>query len=89
MKPYVNIMKVRKAGKVYEVPVPFKKKKQLFIILKWLLNTLKKNNKRGFLNAFVSEIINLFLKRGSSFKYKTDLIKKVYANRAITHFRWT
>lgn len=37
LKPFVEVIKVRKAGKVYEVPVPLKKKKQLFLILNWLI----------------------------------------------------
>lgn len=33
VKPYVKTIKVRKGGRVYEVPVPLNKKKQLFLTL--------------------------------------------------------
>lgn len=34
LKPLVDLIKIRKAGKIYEVPVPFKKTKQLYISIK-------------------------------------------------------
>lgn len=86
LKPYVKVIKVRKAGKIYEVPIPLNKKKQLFLVLTWIIKTIQNDN--NFIKSFSSEIINIFYKKGNSLKYKKEFIKKAYDNRAITHFRW-
>jgi ribosomal protein S7 len=88
LKPYVEITKVRKAGKIYEVPVPLTKKKQLFLVLHWMLSAAKLKNKSNFSKALISEIFDNFFKKGVSIKTKENLVKKIYINRAITHFRW-
>jgi len=86
LKPYVKVVKIRKAGKIYEVPVPLNKKKQLFLIFKWIILSIK--NKNNFIKAFSSEILDIYFKKGNSLKFKKDFIKKAYDNRAITHYRW-
>jgi small subunit ribosomal protein S7 len=88
LKHYVKVVKVRKAGKIYEVPVPLNKKKQLFLILTWIIKSAKVKNNLNFVKSFSLEILDIFYKRGLSIKYKKDFIKKAYENRAITHFRW-
>ena len=90
LKPYVKVVQVRKAGKVYEVPVPLNKKKQLFLVLVLIIKSAKMNNSSNFIKAFSSEMINLACSKdgGFSLSYKKEFIKKAYSNRAITHFRW-
>lgn len=88
LKPYVKVVKIRKAGKIYEVPVPLNKKKQLFLVLMWIIKSAKTKNNVNFVKSLSSEIINIYYKRGISLKYKKEFIKKAYDNRSITHFRW-
>ena len=88
LKPYVKVVKVRKAGKVYEVPVPLNKKKQLFFILQWLLKSSNNRSGYSFEKKFVLEIIDTCYEKGNALIYKKEFIKKAYQNRAITHFRW-
>jgi ribosomal protein S7 len=87
LKPFVDIFRMRKAGKVNEVPISIKKKRQLYFTLKWLLLGIKTRKGLKFINILITDLINLYFKKGPSFRFKEDLIRKVYKNRAITHYR--
>jgi small subunit ribosomal protein S7 len=90
LKPYVKSIKVRKAGKVYEVPIPLTKKKQLFLVLTWLINSVKVKNNLNLVKSFISELLYGCFNdsKSKSLKYKNESDKKAYINRAIHHFRW-
>lgn len=88
LKPFLKVIKVRKAGKVYDVPAPLSKKKQFFLILKWLSDIFKTTKKRNFKTFLSNEILNICYKRGDVIKNKKKLIKKVFENRSVMHFRW-
>ena len=91
LKPFIETIKVRKSGKNYEVPVPLKKKRQLFIVLKWFISFIKSqksyNSKEQF-NKFSKEICNLVLNKGLLLNHKKSIMKKCFENRAYSHFRW-
>lgn len=88
LKPFAKVVKVRKAGKVYDVPTPLSKKKQLFLTLNWLVNVIKNQQKKKIENLLSIEVLNVCYNKGDSFKLKKRLIRKVYDNRSILHFRW-
>lgn len=87
LKSYVELIKIRKAGKVYDVPVPLKKKKQLFLIINAILLTVNNARVGGFEKSLTLELLSLFFKKGISLKGKDNLSKKIYLNRAVTHYR--
>jgi small subunit ribosomal protein S7 len=88
LKSYVELIKIRKAGKVYDVPVPLKKKKQLFLIINSILLTVNNSKVNGFEKSLTLELLSLFFKKSISLKSKDNLSKKIYLNRAVTHYRW-
>jgi small subunit ribosomal protein S7 len=87
LKSYVELIKIRKAGKVYDVPVPLKKKKQLFLIINSILLTVNNSRVGGFEKSLTLELLSLFFKKSISLKSKDNLSKKIYLNRAVTHYR--
>ena len=87
LKSYVELIKIRKAGKVYDVPVPLKKKKQLFLIINSILLTVNNSKVNGFEKSLTLELLSLFFKKSISLKSKDNLSKKIYLNRAVTHYR--
>jgi ribosomal protein S7 len=88
LKSYVELIKIRKAGKVYDVPVPLKKKKQLFLVINSILSTVNNSKVDGFEKSLTLELLSLFFKKSISLKNKDNLSKKIYLNRAVTHYRW-
>ena len=92
LKPYVELIRIRKSGKSYEVPVPLKKKRQIFLAFSWFVSIIKKQkNKNSSLmfNRYAKEICKVLLNRGLLINHKRSLIKKSFENRAYSHFRWS
>ena len=87
LKSYVELIKIRKAGKVYDVPVPLKKKKQLFLIINSILSIVNNSKVNDFGKSLTLELLSLFFKKSTSLKNKGNLSKKIYLNRAVTHYR--
>ena len=87
LKSYVELIKIRKAGKVYDVPVPLKKKKQLFLIINSILSIVNNSKVNDFEKSLTLELLSLFFKKSTSLKNKGNLSKKIYLNRAVTHYR--
>ena len=87
---YVETVKVRRAGKTYEIPVPAKKKRQLFLAFKWMLMSLKSKKLRNdnSFNLLTKEILSASNKRGKAFTQKRVVLKKAFNNKALSHFRW-
>ena len=92
LKPFIEIVKVRKSGKNYEVPVPLKKKRQIYLVFKWFVGLIKLQNSKYSTLAYDNyskEICKFLLRRGVLVNYKRNLIKKAFVNRAYSHFRWS
>jgi len=91
LKPYIEIIKVRKSGKSYEVPVPLKKKRQIYLAFSWFVSIIKKQKGRNGgarYNRYAKEICKVLLNKGLLVNHKRSLVKKSFENRAYSHFRW-
>lgn len=90
LKPHIGTRKMRKAGRIEEVPVPFKKNRQTYLIFKWFFLSIKENKLKNYkcFNLIIKEILDLLNNGGNSIVFKKKLIENAYRNRAICHFRW-
>lgn len=90
LKPHLETRKMRKAGRIEEIPVPLKKKRQTFLVFKWFFLGLKVNKLKNLkcFNLLTKEILDLSNNSGNSITFKKNSISNAYKNRAIYHYRW-
>lgn len=90
LKPYIETKKMRKAGRVEEIPVPLKKRRQSFLMFKWFFLSFRTNKLKTYnvFNLLTKEILDLNKNKGNALGYKKISINTAYRNRAIAHFRW-
>lgn len=90
LKPHLETRKMRKAGRIEEIPVPLKKKRQTFLVFKWFFLGLKVNKVKNLkcFTLLTKEILDLSNNSGNSIIFKKNSISNAYKNRAIYHYRW-
>ncbi|KYO31140.1 small ribosomal subunit protein uS7m [Alligator mississippiensis] len=89
-KPIIGLEKIKRGGKVYQIPTPIKKNHQRFLAMKWLITESRENKHyRTFMPEKLSqELLLAFRNDGPVIKKKQNLHKMAEGNRAFAHFRW-
>jgi ribosomal protein S7 len=84
-KPFLETRKVRKASKYYEVPFFLKKARALSILLRWVVNSIRK---QGSLKNIQAEFLEMIHETGNTVKEAKALRTKVANNIMFSHYRW-
>ena len=87
-KPYIGVLNLRTRGKTFNIPRPLTPKKQLFLVMKWLIQTASERNEKTFSLKLAHELLNLSKKQGKVMKYRKDLHKLAQRNRSYTFFKF-
>lgn len=87
---HVEVRTVKRGKRVHIIPVPMTRKRQKFLIRKWLLSAVRENRKKlCFKVKLKAEILDILLrKRSGALSKRRALFKLVNQNRANAHFRW-
>ena len=91
VKPSVEVRKVRKGGRIYQVPALIPKKRQEALAIRWIIDAAKirkKNSKTSFAECLAIEFIEASKKQGKPRQKRDELHKLAELNRAYIRFRW-
>lgn len=88
-RPVMNLVKVKRGGTNYKVPVPITEKRSYILAMKWLVQAAnEKEPTVHFPEKVAWEILDAANNTGRVVKRKQDLHKECEANRAYAHYRW-
>lgn len=91
VKPSVEVRKVRKGGRIYQVPALIPKKRQEALAIRWIIDAAKirkKNSKTSFAECLAIEFIEASKNQGKPRQKRDELHKLAELNRAYIRFRW-
>ena len=91
VKPSVEVRKVRKGGRIYQVPALIPKKRQEALAIRWIIDAAKirkKNSKTSFAECLAIEFIEASKNQGKPTQKRDELHKLAELNRAYIRFRW-
>ncbi|XP_065837734.1 small ribosomal subunit protein uS7-like [Oscarella lobularis] len=87
-KPVVGITKIRRAGKMYQVPGPLAEKRRRFLAIKWIITAARERPGHGMSRKLALELVDAYKGEGTVIRKKVELHKIAEANRAFAHYRW-
>ncbi|XP_058808765.1 small ribosomal subunit protein uS7m [Phymastichus coffea] len=88
--PVLELMKIKKGGQSYQVPVPLTDKRANFLAINWLIAAgNEKEDTARFYDRFAYELIDASKNQGRVIRKKQELYRQCEANRSYAHFRWT
>lgn len=90
LNSFVEVKKVRVRRRFVLVPFPISLRRRSYLIVKWIMQSIKKDNKKKPFSSKLSQEITNILKNVSS---KTKKLRRLnfsqaLANRSNIHFRW-
>lgn len=90
LNTFIEVKKIKSRKNLHIVPFPISFKRKLYLIVKMLMDSVKKNkNKISFSKKLSLEIINLLKKnKTKSLELKKTNLKLAVLNRSKIHFRW-
>ena len=91
VKPSVEVRKVRKGGRIYQVPSLIPKKRQEALAIRWIIDAAKirkKNSKMSFAECLAIEFVEASKNQGKPRQKRDELHKLAELNRAYIRFRW-
>jgi len=89
-KPMLETVPIKRGGGTYQVPVPVRENRQVFLAMKWFLAAVVDKSVREvqFPAKMSRELLDAANNTGRVVKRKHDLHKLCEANRAYAHYRW-
>jgi len=89
-KPMLETVPIKRGGGTYQVPVPVREKRQVFLAMKWFLASVVDKSVREvrFPAKMSRELLDAANNTGRVVRKKHDLHKLCEANRAYAHYRW-
>jgi small subunit ribosomal protein S7 len=88
ISPVVTVQSVRVRRRVYQVPFPLSRSKQLISGMKWIIQYCRKNNSTSISEKLNQEILLAYQNKGELIKKKTEVYKLAKTNRPFAHYRW-
>ncbi|XP_014220835.1 28S ribosomal protein S7, mitochondrial [Trichogramma pretiosum] len=87
--PVLELLKMKKGGQTYQVPVPLTEKRAQFLGMNWLIQAGKDKQMKVHLSEKLAhELIDAANNEGRVIKKKQELYRQCEANRSYAHFRW-
>ena len=87
VKPALELRSIKTKGKLFQVPFPIKRSRQISLSIKTIIRTALLTG-RNLENSLTDELINSSLRKSQSFKATTTLHKLAFQNRLSTNYRW-
>ncbi|XP_071964656.1 small ribosomal subunit protein uS7m-like [Antedon mediterranea] len=88
-KPLIGLTSIKRGGKSYQVPTPFKESRQRFLAMKWMVTECHTKELETHMPIkLAEELLKAYENTGNVVKRKQDLHKMAESNRAYAHFRW-
>ena len=87
VKPCLELRSIKTKGKLFQVPFPIKRSRQISLSIKTIIKTALSSG-RNLENSLTDELINSSLRKSQSFKATTTLHKLAFQNRLSTNYRW-
>lgn len=85
----IDILPVKKRGKIYKIPTGVSQQRGLKIGLKFLKTGIKQRKENSIAKKVFSEINDIIkLRKCHSLALKNDMYQAALFNRAFIHFRW-
>ena len=90
LNSFVEVKKVRVRRKFVLVPFPIRLRRRYYLVVKWIMQSVKNGNKKISLSErLTKEIINVLTKTKSKSKsLRQSNFSKALANKSNTHYRW-
>jgi len=87
---WIEIKKVKLRRNVYNVPYPLTSRRQQFLKIKWILDEVKKDNKKLKTSEKLSaQMIDLLINKKSKILLRKKYIQRdAIANQSNIHYRW-
>jgi ribosomal protein S7 len=82
---------VKRKKRILWIPFPIREKRQSFLKIKWLLQSVKDDkSRRTFSEKLTNELLGLIYdkKKSKVFGKKKEVRKLAISNRSNSHFRW-
>jgi len=86
LRPMVTLYTKRVGGAYYKLPVFTYSKKQVFIILKWIINNAHLRNDKTFSERLLNEILSIYKGYTNLFNKRSDIIKIANYGRPFIRF---
>ncbi|KAJ3668772.1 hypothetical protein LUZ61_022831 [Rhynchospora tenuis] len=91
IKPICEVVKVRVAGTIYDVPGIVARNRQQTLAIRWILGAAFKRRisyRISLEKCLFAEILDAYNKKGISHKRRENLHGLASTNRRLAHFRW-
>lgn len=90
LNSFVEVKKVRVRRKLILVPFPIRLRRRCYLVVKWIMQSVKNGDKKISLSErLTKEIINVLTKTKSKSKnLRQSNFSKALANKSNTHYRW-
>lgn len=84
--PTLEVKSRRVGGANYQIPIPVRNERRLFLGCKWVLEAARTKKGRPMHLRLADELIAASEGTGDAFKKKADVQRMAEANRAFAHF---
>lgn len=84
--PTLEVKSRRVGGANYQIPIPVRNERRLFLACKWLLEAARAKKGRPMNVRLADELMSAAEGTGDAFKKKADVQRMAEANRAFAHF---
>jgi len=87
---YLEIKKIKIRKNIHIVPFPLTSKRQNFLKIKWILDYVKKNNRKVDMSQkLATEFLNIIKnKKAKILLTKNSINREAVANKSNLHYRW-
>lgn len=84
--PTLEVKSRRVGGANYQIPIPVRAERRLFLACKWVLEAARSKKGRPMHMRLADELMAAAEGTGDSFKKKSDVQRMAEANKAFAHF---
>lgn len=90
LNSFVEVKRVRVRRRFVLVPFPIRLKRRSYLIVKWIMQSVRKNKRKiSFSRKLATELISILKESSSKTKKLRQLnFSAALANRSNSHFRW-
>jgi ribosomal protein S7 len=90
LNSFVEVRKVRIRRKFVLVPFPIRLKRRSYLVVKWVMQSVRRGNKKNSLSKrLTQELLNILTKsKSKSRNLRKSNFSKALANKSNTHYRW-
>ena len=86
--PTLEVKSRRVGGANYQIPIPVRNERRLFLGCKWVLEAARTKKGRPMHLRLADELIAAFNREGAAMEKRETVHKMADANKAFAHFAW-